>query len=753
VGDGLWRIPRVTCSQPRKARREDGSLPRTDRLPRPTWDAPFQWAAKLTPSRTTAARLANLAIAHELSIRRLFDSSPFPQAADWPDSVIALALSEVAISTANTYLWGQLRDAAAVTAASVRDTSGLDCWVEAFQSFDPHRKTRGAYATPLPLAETLAGSALRDNSAKRILDPAAGTGSLLLAVQRLLVSSAQSQEERREHTLRLFGVEIDPNARELACLLLWIGSYGAASLEEIAKQVVVDNALTRDWKSDGLFDAVIMNPPWESLRHTSSDEELDSHRRTTLARLQTASLGSDSLPPLFTRQGKGDYNLYKMFVELAPHLLRINGRLAALIPAAFASDLGMSRLRSLYFSAMRIERWTSFENLSGYFSIDSRYKFAVMQAVRDPAGTDVLEVRSFASLASEVAAKHVPISRAERVGIGGPSGMIPEIGSRQELEIFKYMLERGNSFLGPQTVFGHVAYRREIDLTLDKARGRFWRLDGKVLESISPDGIYTVRADGITAPSAAGQLVPLIEGRMVSHYDFFAKSWVSGSGRTAQWTYSDRRKLVECRPQFLIGALDMPDPARVALCDVTSATNTRTVLASWVPATWQCGNTAPTLRFDSARQALAATAVLNSMTFDWLARRVVAGLHLNKFYLECLVWPTLTDSQIDTLADEAFRMLLANPRFASIDRSSLGFGPRRAEPMLTDYVAAAAMIEEVVAQGFGLDIAMLDEILSGRPTDRRGLWRHFASDPNAEAIKALLMDNYGAAAGVRSRLG
>jgi predicted RNA methylase len=666
----------------------------------------------------------------------------------WPDSVISLALSEVAITTADVYLWDGLRDAAAITAVSLNEASGLDDWVEAFQSFDPQRKTRGAYATPRPLADVLARSALRDDSAARILDPAVGTGSLLLAVQRLLISNVQTVEERRDLTLRLYGVEIDPNARELACILLWIGSLGAAPVDEIAKRIVLDNALTRNWKNFQLFDVVIMNPPWESLRHASSDEALDFQRRKTIACLRTPRVGSSSLPPLFTRQGKGDYNLYKMFVELAPHLLRRDGRLAALIPAAFASDLGMSQLRNLYFSEMRIERWTSFENLSGYFPIDSRYKFAIMQAVRDPAGTDKLEVRSFASRASEAEATHVPMSRAERMRIGGPSGMIPEVASREELEVFEHMLDRGSPFLGPQAVFGNISYRREIDLTLDRERGRFRRLDECILADVSPDGFYTVRAN-----SGAACLVPLIEGRMVSHYDFFAKSWVGGSGRTAAWTYSDRRGLRECRPQFLIEPLDKSDPARVALCDVTSATNTRTVMATWVPGTWQCGNTAPTLRFESTRSALAATAVLNSMTFDWLARRVVAGLHLNKFYLECLVWPILCDAQIDALADEALTILAMNPRFAALINNEFGFDIRGPDLVEGDYVASAAAIEEIVALGFGLDRVKLTEILNGRPTDRRGFWRHFASDPSAEAIKALLMDKYPSDLGVRSCLG
>ena len=197
-----------------------------------------------------------------------------------------------------------------------------------------------------------------------------------------------------------------------------------------------------------------------------------------------------------------------MFVELAPHLLAMHGRLAALIPAAFASDLGMSQLRDLYFSQMRIERWTSFENLSGYFSIDSRYKFAVMQAVRDHSGTNALEIRSFASLASEVEAPHVEISHSECRRLGGPSRMIPEISSRQELEVFERMLQHGTPLLGRETAFGRVSYRREVNLTLDRKREKFVRLEECHLRRISTDGLYVVERK-----QSFEELVPLIEGK------------------------------------------------------------------------------------------------------------------------------------------------------------------------------------------------------------------------------------------------
>jgi hypothetical protein len=129
--------------------------------------------------------------------------------------------------------------------------------------------------------------------------------------------------------------------------------------------------------------------------------------------------------------------------------------------------------------------------------------------------------------------------------------------------------------------------------------------------------------------------------------------------RTAKWRTCGDSVLSACQPQF-ISAPRQPVYGRVAICDVTSATNTRTVHATLVPSTWPCGNTAAVLRFESAELALAAVGVLNSMVFDWFVRRRVSGLHLNKFYLADLVWPRLTR---DALTRAAKILCAQNPRY------------------------------------------------------------------------------------------
>ncbi|MCB9644392.1 MAG: hypothetical protein H6728_15070 [Myxococcales bacterium] len=85
---------------------------------------------------------------------------------------------------------------------------------------------------------------------------------------------------------------------------------------------------------------------------------------------------SSKLP--FQHQGQGKFYTYKLFMELAFHLLRDQGRLAMLVPASFYNDKGALALRKLFLNSCRWEWLFSFENRAGIFSIDNRFKFCAI---------------------------------------------------------------------------------------------------------------------------------------------------------------------------------------------------------------------------------------------------------------------------------------------------------------------------------------------------------------------------------------
>lgn len=692
-------------------------------------------AVRITNLCILAARAFNLGLAGE------------PNEKTWSAAALRTTLERIALSplprvTDSARAWSRLAQLAQRASLYIETISNSDEWVAVFQSanFRRRQKTAGAYATPTPYAKWLACLTLRPfigtRVVPRVVDPSAGTGALLIAAVRIL-GEGSGKRELRSIVYKIHGVESDPMSRELCCLLLWITAARAnPDLKRIAENVIVDNAITRDWWSpqSTIFDALIMNPPWESLRHTVSHSGPEAKSRIeTIARLSRQEVVSPDLPPLYSAHGKGDKNLFKAFVELAPHLLRHGGRIGALIPAAFGSDLGMAQLRAGYFDQFKLESWTGFENLRRSFPIDSRYKFGILIGTRSPAGTKSIAVRSFATQPHELEARHVTLTKPMIRRLGGKSLMIPELRDKVEAQILSRMFECG-SRLFESGCMGPVRYRREVDLTLGRVARKFYRLEE----------IGGLRRDevGRFLSREGSVLVPLIEGRMVGRFDVFQKSWVRGSGRTAQWEMNGLRPLRACTPQFLTDPRDS-DRCRVAICDVTSATNTRTVHAALVPESWVCGNTAPVLIFNTERLTLAGLGVLNSLIFDWMARRIVGGLHLNKFYLATLVWPYFDDAAVSRLSRLAAIMVeqyKRMPMYVSewscpMEADDLGSRPETCG-------LVEAEIEREVAMGFRLERKMLSRIFSNDRNDRRGFWRYFSAHPASMHAVRNMLDSY-----------
>lgn len=666
-----------------------------------------------------AVRLANLSLAAAVASDEPLDAGRLRE------SVALLAVAGPVDCDENIMAWQALADAVGLAAPHLRGPDGHDSWVTSFQAADEARKSRGAYATPRALANPMARLLLRgrQEAPERIVDPSAGGGGLLVAMLRSLVGRRAKQDELADAVRRLHGVELDPVARELCCLQLWLACRGAENVHAIAARIHCDNAITRNWRADGPYDALIMNPPWESLRHTLA---ADDQRRRTIDRIdEPAESFNGALPPLFSCQGRGDRNLYKAFVELAPHLVRENGAIVALLPGAWSSDLGTQLLRDLYLNNTVVEQWTSFENRRRYFPIDGRYKFGILRARLDADGTRALRTLGMADDVRQLRARHVRVTAPRMRAIGGPSRLIPDLATHAEAILLAKVAAHGIPFFDNRAL-GKVAYSRELDLTQDRKRGLFHRFEDIDAKLVEP-GCW-IDADG-------RELRPLIEGRMVGQYDFFEKSWICGSGRTAQWSYNNGHGLVECTPQFLAPSASVRR-WRIAICDVTSATNTRTVHAAWVPADWPCGNTAPVLTFESETTALAALAILNSMVFDWQARRIVSGLHLNRFYLEAMSWPDLTKGQVDELAERAFELLSLNRRFGDVAATE-----SVRDPAQVDYVDAHVAIEKAVATGYRLTGADLEAMLSPDSSDRRGFWRAYATDPHALTVTERVLED------------
>ena len=151
-------------------------------------------------------------------------------------------------------------------------------------------------------------------------------------------------------------------------------------------------------------------------------------------------------------------------------------------------------------------------------------------------------------------------------------------------------------------VHGHLLKPGDVTRTDWRLRCTQPPYDGLPIRRVKiPSGVILSRdADSwIREGSVVDTGLPLYEGRMIGQFDFSQKGWVSGKGRNAVWREIPWAQK-QTEPQYLMARQDYLRGDRsergqkLAIMDVTSSTNVRTMIASTV-ADLPCGNSAPVL--------------------------------------------------------------------------------------------------------------------------------------------------------------
>lgn len=262
------------------------------------------------------------------------------------------------------------------------------------------RRREGRYFTDSGLALDLAVSVQdRVFRSDSILDPACGAGVLLVAIALQMGTGIDD----RAHLVRdvLWGVDRNPHAVRAARAAISSLTCDIDAVAGLSRRLFVKDSLTCGWKwwrslSEQGFDLVIGNPPWEKLKVTRHEHALSGgHQRHygddyCSSAVNETKLLSDRLAVTDYRnlagseldfQGKGEFDLYKMFVELGAKLTTESGALAFLVPGGFIRNDGTSELRGWLFKNFDVDI-SILDNRERYFEIDSRFKFIRLVARR-----------------------------------------------------------------------------------------------------------------------------------------------------------------------------------------------------------------------------------------------------------------------------------------------------------------------------------------------------------------------------------
>jgi len=561
-----------------------------------------------------------------------------------------------------------------------------------------HRKQRGTWYTPAALVEPTVARTLqpllrrRDLDSLSICDPAAGGGTFLVAALRQLQHAGLPTAQA---AACLHGVDIDSTAAALAALVVH-EACGAQAPDPLA---IAANIRTGDGLRDlsaASFDAVLTNPPWETMQATPQ------------ARVRVAALR-----PHFRCQGAGKLYTYRLFIERSHQLLRDGGRFGLVVPASLWFDRDAAALRQLLLDECTWEWLYGFENRNKLFAIDSRYRFAILVGSKggstrsikaafartDPADWAAPRPRHFDYPAHLLA----PLSPRHRTFV--------EAEDPRDLTVLERMAEHGRPLTGDA---GVLAWRQG-DFNMTSHRHLF------TLRSEAESRGFD-RGDDAVWRRGDDELLPLYQGAMVFDLHPNTGSHRHGTGHATRWTAPGASD--DLRPQYLVSAkawrraAATRPPARIVLRALSNATHARTAVACLLPDV-PCGNSLGVLtpREDTDRPLLllaASTAALGSLAFDWALRRRLTGTNLNGFVLSDCVLPRLDDATEVALARLALRLCAVLPWHAQLWQRARdeGWHDGAAAPAITgnERRVLFAQLDVTVGRAFGLDATDVERI-------------------------------------------
>lgn len=501
------------------------------------------------------------------------------------------------------------------------------------------QKRSGSWNTDWRLAHFLA-SGFRLPMTGSVLDPACGTGALLVAV-----ATRQGDQRLRTRFLAesICGTDLDERAIRGAGLALSSLTGDIGAIRALLRRLRVADALIapeQTWKDQTVrgrlaFDSIVGNPPWERMRITRHEHVaasgLATHygdsipdraiREAGLIHASKTSLSKylHEVRPDYDLQGAGETDLYKLFTELAIRLLKDGGELSWLLPGGIIRSLGTGDLRKWLLEKCSALRMTVFSNIGRFFSVYRRQKFVLLEATVGKGTRRPIQLRHGEGKPESLdVGPSIPLGRSSLQQLREDLA-VPEVRTQSTWNLYLHLARSGSRVRDwcPE-------FLREVDMSLDR----------KWFARRPSDGAIGV-----------------IEGRMVHQYRHDAKRYLSGTGRAARWEAT--RDDAPCAPmgQYWMPTARLADSAasrvlqeRVGFCDVTGQTNERGMLCAPIPPGYVCGNKVPTIIFQGHRDPVgvghAFVAIANSLMFDWVLRRMIST-SVNYFLLRDLPWPRL----------------------------------------------------------------------------------------------------------------
>ncbi len=440
----------------------------------------------------------------------------------------------------------------------------------------------------------------------------------------------------------------------------------------------------------GGFTCVIGNPPWErvkvqdreffSLTDPITAEAVNANdRKKRIAAMPKShpdlynsyltardnaqkmldyARGSDRYP----LTGKGDINLYMLFAELARSLVAPAGIVGLLVPSGIATDDTTKEYFNDLMDSKRLISLYDFENRDKVFEdVDGRFKFSALVFSGSDRKTDRADFVFFAHSVEDTAAsnkqRHIPLTAADMALLNPNTRTCPIFRTRRDADLTRAVYKRVPILIDENRRSGGnpwgIKFLRMFDQTNDAehfAERKVWEKKKYKLE-------------GNIFVHGKKRALPLYEAKMVQAFDHRAASVMVEDENWVRQGQKEETSLVSHQnPEFAVLPRWWVDEATVGKVieeqpgngewflgfkDITSPTNERTMIASFIPRSAVTNKFVLALSDIEPRRYSCLLANLNSTVFDYITRQKIGGITLNFFIVNQL--PTLPP---DTYSDK-----------------------------------------------------------------------------------------------------
>ena len=489
---------------------------------------------------------------------------------------------------------------------------------------------------------------------------------------------------------------------------LWHESRDIADREGFLHWEVAFPGVWHQWtniRPQGGFDAIIGNPPWDRIK--LQEVEWFANRAPELALAPTAAARKagikrlrDQNSPLVTEfdaakaradslsqmvrtsdhyplLGKGDINLYSLFVERAMNLVKPDGLIGLFTPSGIYADLTAADFFKSISTSGRVGSLFDFENKKIFFKdIHASFKFCALIFGGEERKFDQTECAFFLHDTKTIADpdRCFPLTPNDFARVNPNTGTAPVFRSRRDAEITRSIYEQHSVLVDrsgdEERKVWPIQYRQGLFHSQNHS-DLF-----QTVAQLEAEGFYPVH--GNRWKKGEDLYLPMYEGKTVQAFDHRAASITNKQGNLFRPGQPDRTLDEEHRdPNFLPrprywvhqGANAVIQNLHYFLTfkEITASTNVRTMIAAVVPQVG-CLDTLSVLlplneQFDAFNTAC-LLANLNSFCFDYVARQKVHGTHIKLYILEQLpvIAPADYDRQFgnmtarDLISDHVLRL-------------------------------------------------------------------------------------------------